>query len=113
MADNAAVLQLHLAHQRTYRLLQRQVVKLARTQAAQQATHRVVNPQREVFNQLAALANAGVVRRQPLDDPRLGAYCGDGLANIIMELARDVAAHALFGLQQAIRQTTITRQLVL
>ncbi len=40
MADNAAVLQLHLAHQRTYRLLQRQVVELTRTQTAQQSTHR-------------------------------------------------------------------------
>ena len=113
MADNAAVLQLHLAHQRTYRLLQRQVVELTRTQTAQQSTHRVVNSQRQLFYQLTALAHAGVVRRQPLYDPGLGADRGDGLADIIMELAGDVSPHALFGLQQAFSQPTITRQLAL
>ena len=34
MADNAAAFQLHLAHQGTHRLLQRQVVKLARAQSS-------------------------------------------------------------------------------
>ena len=46
-------------------------------------------------------------------DPGLGADRGDGLADIIMELAGDVSPHALFGLQQAFSQPTITRQLAL
>ena len=45
MADNAAAFQLHLAHQGAYRLLQRQVVKLARPQPAEQASHRVIHTQ--------------------------------------------------------------------
>ena len=113
MTDDTAVFQFHFTHQRTYRLFKRQIVKLARTQTTKQSSHRVVNPQRQLFYQLAALPYAGVVWRQTLHDPRLGANCRDRLADIIMELARHVTPHALFRFQQTFRQPPISRQLVL
>ena len=113
MADHTAVLQLHFAHQRTHRLFKRQVVQLARAQAAQQAAHRIIDAERKLLNQLAALPDAGAVRRQTLDDPRLSTDGGDGLPDIIVQLAGHLAAHALFGFQQAFRQPLVTHQLVL
>ena len=113
MADHTAILQLHFAHQRAHRLLKRQVVQLARAQAAQQAAHGIVDAERKLLNQLAALPDAGAIRRQPLDDPRLGADGGNGLADIIVQLASHFAAHALLGFQQAFRQPLVTHQLLL
>ena len=60
-----------------------------------------------------ALLHAGVSRRQPLYDTRLRADRGDGLANVVVQFARHIAAHALFGFQQPLRQAMITRQLIL
>ena len=113
MADHTAILQLHFAHQRTYRLFKRQVVQLAWTQAPQQTAHGIVDAERELLNQLTALPDAGAVGRQPLNDPRLGTNCGDGLPDIIVQLAGHLAAHALLGFQQALRQPLVTHQLLL
>lgn len=61
----------------------------------------------------SALLHTGIFRRQTLDNARLGADGGDGLADVIMQLTGDLLPHALFRLQQTLRQTAITRQLVL
>ena len=111
MADNAAAFQLHLAHQGAYRLLQRQVVKLARPQPAEQASHRVIHAQRKLFNMRPALLHACVFCRQALNNARLGADGGNGLPDVIVQLAGHLLPHALFRLQQAFSQTPVARQL--
>jgi hypothetical protein len=58
-----------------------------------------------------ALLHARIFRRQTLNNTRLGTDGGDGLADIVMQLARHLLPDNLFGFQQALRQTTITRQL--
>ena len=110
MADNSAAFQLHLAHQGAHRLFQREIVQLARTEPAQQATHRIVHAKRELFDMRPALLHSGVIRRQALNNARLGANGGNGLADVVMQFARHLLAHALFGLQQAFCQAAIARQ---
>jgi hypothetical protein len=58
-----------------------------------------------------ALLHARVFRRQALDNARLSADGGDGLADIVVQLAGDLLPHALFGFQQTLRQTAVARQL--
>ena len=58
-----------------------------------------------------ALLHACVFCRQALDNARLGADGGDGLADIVVQLAGDLLPHALFGFQQTLRQTAVARQL--
>jgi hypothetical protein len=58
-----------------------------------------------------ALLHACVFRRQALNNARLGADGGDGLADVVVQLAGHLLPHALFGFQQAFRQTTVARQL--
>ena len=113
MADDPTIFQLHFAHQRTYRLFKGQIVELTRAQTTQQPTNRVVNPQRELLNKLAALFHAAVFRRQTLHNPGLGTNRGDRLADVIMQFARDVPAHALFRFQQPLRQPPVARQFAL
>ena len=57
------------------------------------------------------LLHARVFCRQALDNACLGADSGDGLADIIVQLAGDLLPHALFGFQQTLRQTAVARQL--
>ncbi len=58
-----------------------------------------------------ALLHARVFCRQALNNARLGADGGDGLADIIVQFASNLLAHALFRLQQTLRQTAVARQL--
>jgi hypothetical protein len=58
-----------------------------------------------------ALLHTRVFCRQALDNARLGADGSDGLADVIVQLAGNLLAHALFRLQQTLRQTAIARQL--
>ncbi len=58
-----------------------------------------------------ALLHPGVVRGQALNDARLGADGGDGLADIVVQFAGHFAADVLFGLQQPLGKAAIARQL--
>lgn len=86
------ILQLHFAHQRAHRLLKRQVVQLARAPAAQQAAHGIVDAERKLLNQLAALPDAVHIRRQPLDDPTGLRIAIMVTSNVIVRLANAAAA---------------------
>ncbi|MNU93028.1 hypothetical protein D3C71_829580 [compost metagenome] len=99
VADDAPSFQLHLAHQRTHRLLKGEIVQLARTQSAQQTTHGIIHAERELFDMRPALADADIFRGQALNNPRLSANGGDGLADIVVQFARHFLPHALFGFQ--------------
>ncbi|VAE13266.1 Uncharacterised protein [Klebsiella pneumoniae] len=60
-----------------------------------------------------ALLHARVFCRQALNNARLGTDGGDGLADVVVQLAGNLLPHALFRLQQTLRQTAVARQLVL
>ena len=109
--DDAAALQLKLAQQGAHRLLQAHVVELAGAQPAEQAAHRVVDAKRQGLDKGAALAHPGVVRRQPARYAGLGADGGDGLADVVVQLARHLLADALFGLQQPFGELAVVGEL--
>ena len=60
-----------------------------------------------MFDVRPAALHPCVFRRQALDNTRLSANGGDGLADIIVQFARHIPAHALLGFQQAFRQTMV------
>ncbi|MOA30113.1 hypothetical protein D3C78_1511700 [compost metagenome] len=113
MAHDTATFQLHLTHQRTHRLRQRQVVELARTQPPQQTPHRIVHPKRELLDMCPTLDHAAVFRCQALNNPRLSANGCDRLADIVVQFTCHFLPHALFSFDQPFCQTAVTRQLVL
>ncbi|MNE01511.1 hypothetical protein D3C80_939510 [compost metagenome] len=109
--NDAAALQLQLPQQTAYRLLQGHVVELARAQSPEQAAHRVVDPERQGVDQGAALAYPGVIGGEPAHYARLGANGGDGLADVVVQLARHLLADALLGLQQPLGELAIVGEL--
>ncbi len=109
--DDAVALQLQLSEQCPHRLLQSHVVELARAQATEQTAHRVVDAKGEGIDQGTALAHSRIVGGEAAHYAGLGTNGGDGLADVVVQLARHLLADALLGLQQPLGELAIVGKL--